>query len=397
MTVSINEIEPNVHHIVADGDNAIEVFLVGTAHISQASVDLADRIIREKSPETVAIELCRSRYESIQDPERWKKTDIITIFRQQKMYVVLTQLMLAAFQKRMGDKLKVKPGAEMISSIKAANELNIPITLADRDIRTTLKRAWSSVRLWTLLKIFFSSLAGSFKDPDISEKEIELLKEGDALQALLAEFSEELPDIKEPLISERDRYLSGKIRASGYKRVVAVVGAGHVPGILNSFNSKIDFDELESIPAPKLMTKLLGMLIPTIVLAAIILGFFFSGAQASAEMVGYWLLTTGAGAAIGAVLCLAHPITIIASAVAAPITTLHPLLAAGWIGGFVEAWIRKPRVQDLETVLDDIGSMRGIWTNRLARVFLVMIVVNITTSVGMIWGTKIVAELFLKS
>ncbi len=390
MSPIITELEPNVTQIELDDKTII---VVGTAHISKQSAELAERIIREKQPEAVAVELCSSRFESLRDPERWKKMDLVSVLRQGRAYVLFTQLMLASFQKKMGDQLKVKPGLEMMTAINTAQDLNLQIILADREIKTTLRRAWSAVGTWSLVKIFFSSLWASLVKPKINEKEIEELKSSDALDALLQEFSDTLPDVKEPLINERDLYLASKMREGDFKSVVAIVGAGHVPGIKAHIGEPINREKLEEIPPASLVSQLLGWGIPTLVTLIIIVGFFTSGAATTLEMAKSWILYTGAAAGLGALLCLAHPLTIISAAVAAPLTTLHPLLAAGWVAGLVEAIIRKPQVQDLETIADDITTIRGLWTNRVARVFLIMILTNLTTTVGMIWGTKIVAHL----
>lgn len=390
MAAHITELEQNVTKIDL-GDRSI--IIVGTAHISQSSAELAERIIREQKPDAVAVELCSSRYQSLRDPDRWKKTDLVSVLKEGRAYVLFTQLMLASFQKKMGDQLKVKPGLEMMVAIKTAEELSIPVILADREIKTTLRRAWAAVGTWSLIKIFFSSLWASIWSPKIDEAEIELLKTGDALEALLEEFSDTLPDVKEPLINERDLYLASTIRDSAYKTVVAIVGAGHVPGIKTNIDLPIDRHSLEIIPPPSTASKVFGWGIPGLISLLIIAGFFTSGASTTLEMAKYWAIYTGIAAGVGSLICLAHPLTILSAAVAAPFTTLHPLLAAGWVAGLVEALIRKPTVQDLETITDDITSLKGLWSNRVARVFLIMIVTNLTTTVGMIWGTKIVAHL----
>lgn len=388
--MDITHIKDNVD-LISLGEKRI--YLVGTAHISKSSAELAEETIREVRPEVVAIELCQGRYDSLKDPERWKKTNIISVLREGKAYVLFTQLMLAAFQKKMGDKLQVKPGIEMLRSAEVANEIGAKILLADRDIRTTLKRSWAAIGAWSLTKLFFSSLFASFDSKEIEEKEIEALKTGDALEALMKEFSDSLPEIQNSLIDERDRFMVSKIRECDAKSIVAIVGAGHVPGMKRYINEEINRALLEEIPPPSLMSKILKWGIPALIVGLFVAGFFFSGASASFEMAKAWVIYTGAFAALGAAISLGHPLSILAAFVAAPITTLHPFLAAGWISGLVEAIIRKPTVADFETIAADLTSVRGIWTNRLARVFLIMILTNLTTTIGVIWGVKVLASL----
>ena len=407
---TIETIEPNVDRIVWEDR---EIILVGTAHISQASVDLARRIITEQKPDAVAVELCASRFDSLKDPNRWRNTDILQIFKEGKMYVLLTQLLLASHQKKMGDSLNVKPGAEMMEAVAAAEELSIPLVLADRDVKTTLRRAWANTKVSSLFKLFFVSLYESFKDlftsiwhrilrKDVPEKksvtfaeEIEKLKEADALDNMLKEFAIALPDIKKPLIDERDLYLASKIREGvpAGKKIVAILGAGHIPGIKKIIDSPIDRTALGIIPPATKTSKFLGIIFPLILTILFIAGFFYGGSSTTLSMATTWILYTGVAAAIGATAALAHPASILAAGISAPITTLHPLLAAGWISGLVEAWIRRPQVKDLETVLDDLGSIKTIYKNRVTRIFLVMILTNLATSVGMIWGAKVVASL----
>lgn len=390
MLPEITNIEPNVDKITF-GDK--EIYLVGTAHISKHSAELASRIIETVQPDAVAIELCKARYESLKDPESWKKTDIIKVLKDGKAAVLFLQLMLASFQKRMGEKLQVKPGLEMLEASNTAKKIGASIILADRDVKTTLRRSWSKVSFISLIKLMWGSIIASWKGNDITEEEIELLKTGDALDALIKEFSEALPDIKEPLIDERDRYLTEKIQNTSYKKIVAVVGAGHTPGMKRLFGTEINITPLDEIPPPALSTKLIGWLFPISILSLFIGGFFYSGASTSLEMAKYWALCTGIAAGAGALICLSHPLTILSAIFAAPITTLHPFLAAGWIAGLVEAWLRKPTVADFDSIANDLVSIRGIWGNRLSRVFLVMMLTNIGATVGMAWGTKVLITL----
>lgn len=369
------------------------VFLVGTAHVSQASVDLVEQTIREINPDSIAVELCASRFDSIRDPDRWRKTDIVTVIRQGKAYLLMAQLFLAAFQKRIGKKLEVKPGAEMLKAIELAESTQKEIVLADREIRTTLKRAWSSLGIWSTTKLFVSLFSGILSPEEIDEAEIERLKSGDVLQNMMAELGESLPGIKLSLIDERDRYLAAKIAASPGEKIVAVVGAGHVPGIKKYIGTEIDIPSLEVEPPRSLLSKTFSWGFPALLVFLIIYGFFVGGAQTSVSMVVTWSLVTGGFAALGALVSLAHPITIISAAISAPLTTIHPFIAAGWVAGIVEALLRKPQVGDIEHIADDLMTIKGLWRNRLSRILIIIAFTNIGGMIGMFVAVPLVASL----
>lgn len=390
MNTEITSIEPNIDLIkVFDR----EIYLVGTAHISKQSAEQVERIIRQVNPDTVAVELCEPRYQSLQDPDRWKKTDIVSVIRSGKTYVLMAQLMLSGFQRKLGKQLNVKPGAEMMAAATTAKELGIPLVLADREIRTTLKRTWASLGFWGVLKLCFSMSAGLFSSEKIDETEIERLKSADALNELMKEFSEKLPKVRTALIDERDLYLTEKIQSAPGRKIVAIVGAGHVPGMKSHFGEKIDLAPLDQIPARGIVTRLVGWLLPIAVLGMLLFGFFQSGENTSAEMIGMWFWINGLFAAFGTALTLGHPLSIMAAFFAAPFTALHPFLASGWVAGLVEAMLRKPLVSDLENIADDISTVKGVFSNRVSRILLVVAVTNLTGTIGAIIGAGSIAAL----
>jgi pheromone shutdown-related protein TraB len=370
-----------------------EIFLVGTAHVSKASADLAEQVIRQVKPDSVAIELCEPRYQSLKNPDRWKNMDIVSVIRQGKAYVLMAQLMLAAFQKKLGDQLKIKPGAEMVRAAEIAEATGARIILADRNVTTTLKRTWASLGFWSMGKLFFAMLGGLFSDQKIDEAEIERLKSSDALDELMREFSKALPEVRISLIDERDKYLAEKIQSAPGTRIVAIVGAGHVAGIKRYLGTKIDIQALDALPPPSPFARLLGMGIPALFVALIVGGFFYSGAETSAHMVGAWILITGGFAALGSLIALGHPLTILSAFVASPFTTIHPLLASGWVAGLVEAMIRKPRVGDLEHIAEDLSTYGGWYRNRVSRILLIMALTNLFGTIGALWGIKVVASM----
>jgi len=312
-----------------------EVILVGTAHVSKTSAELVENTILEHQPDTVCLELDQGRFDSLQNPDRWKETDIFQIIRTGKAYLLLAQLALAGFQKRIASQLGIQPGQEMISGIKTAQDIGAQIELIDREVKLTMKRAWGSAGFFSVIKIVLSLFAGIFSREEMSEKEIEALKESDALSAMMAEFSESLPGVKEALIDERDSYMIEKIRQSKGKKIVAVVGAGHVPGMKEKLNDNIDLSELEKIPPPGSITA------------------FF----------------------------------------AAPFTSLNPTIAAGWVCGLVEALIKKPRVADLQSISEDVTSVKGFWNNRVSKILLVMVFANLGSVAGTFLGVGLISRL----
>lgn len=386
----ITSIEPNVDLIQTGGRS---FYIVGTAHVSKNSADLVEKTIREQNPDTVCLELCQSRYEALSDPERWKQTDIFSVIKSGRAYVLMAQLALSAFQKQLAKEFRIRPGEEMHRAMSVCGELETDIALVDRDVRITLKRAWGKAGFWSLIKMTFSMVLSMFNAKEIAEHDIEKLKEGDELTLMINEFSGALPGIKAALIDERDAFLASKIRDSSGETVVAVVGAAHVPGIKRIFGSSVDIEALEVLPPPKKIFKIIGWGIPVIIVGLVIAGFVTSGRETSEQMVIAWVLVNGIAASIGTMIALAHPLTILTAFVAAPLTSLNPTIAAGWVCGLVEAYLRKPRVVDMENIADDMTTLRGIWGNRVIKILLVVVLANLGSSIGTFVGIGWIAAL----
>ena len=234
-----------LHHLQYDGKNVI---LVGTAHVSRESEQQVKDIIEQEKPDTVCVELCPSRYQSIRQKERWQQTDIVKVIKEKKSFLLLSNLLLASFQKRIAKKFDINPGAEMIKAIETAEEVGAEIHLADRDIRTTLSRTWRAMGLWSKIKLMFQLILSMGEVEDIKEEDIEKMKQEDVLESLLAEVGRSLPILKDILIDERDQYLAEKIKNAPGNKIVAVVGAGHVQGIQNYWDTDIDIRALEQLP-----------------------------------------------------------------------------------------------------------------------------------------------------
>jgi pheromone shutdown-related protein TraB len=283
----------------------------------------------------------------------------------------------------------------MLKAIEMADAGGAQLWLADRDIRTTLSRAWHAMGMWSRAKLIFQLLVSMGQAEDITEEEIERLKQQDVLEALLSEVGRSLPMLKTILIDERDQYLAARIRQAPGAKIVAVVGAGHLPGIKRYWNETIDLAALEQLPPPGKMGALLKWGLPGSIVLLFIAGFFYGGRDAGTDMVVLWSACTGVLAGLGAVLALAHPATVLSSVIVAPFTTLHPMIAAGWISGMVEAFSRKPKVKDLESLPDDILSFKGFWRNKVTRILLVVAFTNIGASVGTLVAFPVIVKMLL--
>jgi pheromone shutdown-related protein TraB len=370
----------NMKHRLRMGDK--DVILLGTAHVSKESTELVQAVIAAEKPDTVCVELCPSRYQSIRQKAHWQDMNIVTVIKEKKAFLLLSNLLLASFQKRIAAKLDIKPGAEMIAAIESGEALGAQIHLADRDIRVTLSRTWRVMGLWGKLKILFQLALSLGEVDDISEQDVESMKQEDMLQLLLADVGKSLPVLKDILIDERDRYLAQKIKTAPGHKIVAVVGAGHVPGIKKYWEDDIDLPALEIIPPKSVWGNIFKWSLPLAIVALIIAGFFWGGAQAGTDMITWWILANGILAGLGATLAMAHPFTVLSSILAAPLTSLNPLIAAGWVSGLVEAFSRKPKVKDLESLPDDILSIKGFWRNKVTRILLVVVFTNLGSTLG---------------
>ena len=369
----------NIDRLNIDGK---EIILVGTAHISKDSIELVKKTIEKEKPDTVCVELCKSRYDSITKSKTWEDTKITELIRDKKAYLFLSNLLLANFEKKMGEQVKVKPGSEMIEAINVAKKKKIKISLVDRDIQTTLKRAWRNMGLKEKFRIFFLLFEGMFfADEQIDEKKIESMKDKDMLNEMLKELGQYIPNIKKVIIDERDAYIAEKIKETKGKKIVAVVGAGHIPGIRKNMEKTTDLKTLEKIPERKNISRYVSWSIPVIFTALIIYGFLGHGAEVTISMLWKWLWINGTLSALGALIALANPITIIVAFLAAPLTSLNPMLAAGWFAGYAEAKMNEPKVKDFES-LSKLNGIADFWRNRVTRILLVVVLANLGSTIG---------------
>jgi pheromone shutdown-related protein TraB len=372
-----------------------EFILIGTAHVSRGSIDEVSGIIRQERPDLICVELDEGRYASITQKESWENLNMIKVFREGKGFLLLANLVLSGFQRRMGAELGVRPGEEMKAALDIAKELGIPHALCDREVQITLRRAWASCGLWNKSKLLATLLTSAFTTEKISAEEIEELKNHNELDGMMKELADYLPEVKETLIDERDRYLAAKIWTSAKEqksheqaRIVAVVGAGHMQGIKNhmekiaSGGSDPDVSALNAIPSRGAVSKALPFLIPLVIAALFVFGFLRGGAGLSLSMLRQYILWNGSLAALGAIIALGHPLAVLTAFLAAPITTFTPFIGVGLFSGVVQAIFKKPRVADAQTLIDDVGSFKGFYHNRITRALLVFFLSQLGGALG---------------
>lgn len=380
--------------------NGRTITLIGTAHISQDSINEVTEAIKTQKPDCVAIELDQKRCDSIKNPDSWRQLDIVKVLKRGEGFLLLANLVLASFQKRMGQNVGVRPGDEMVAAMKVAEELNIPTTMVDRPIQTTLRRAWAKNSLWGKCKLLSAMISSAFTSEKISSEEIEELKNNSEMDSMMKELSDYMPTVKEVLIDERDKYLASHIWESKGSNIIAVLGAGHLPGV-QAYLEKIaagqestDTTEIANIPNKTLGAKIKGWIIPAIIVILIGMGFYFGGKNKGTELVLSWVLWNGALSAIGSIIAAAHPLTILVSFIGAPITSLCPFVGVGFLTGITQAFICKPKVKDIEDLSTDAGSLKGFYKNRVLKVLLVFILSSLGSSIGtFVSGADIISKL----
>ncbi len=370
--------------------NGSHVTLLGTAHVSRASADKVRELLESGEYDAVAVELCHSRYTALQDPTALERMDLFKVVKEGRVPMVAANLALGAYQQRLADQFGIEPGAEQRAAIEIAEARGLPVLQIDREIGTTLKRVAANVPWWKRLGLFAGLLASVISREEISEEEIERLKEGDMLETTFAEFAEDRKDLYEPLIDERDRFMAARIRqelaAGTHKNLLAVVGAGHLKGIVRYLQEDSTppaevVARLDRLPPPSRWPKL----IPWIVVALVLLGFVL-GFQRSPDigwaMVKDWVMINGVLSALGALIAGAHPLTILTAFVAAPITSLNPTIGAGMVTAAVEIWLRKPQVGDFKRLRTDCTTLKGWWRNRVSRTLLVFLFSTLGSAIG---------------
>jgi pheromone shutdown-related protein TraB len=379
-----------------------QFLLLGTAHISSRSVEEVREVILGEKPDRVCVELDAARYNSLTEPNGWQKLNIVEVLRNRKGFLLLANLVLSSFQRRLGASLGVSPGEEMLTAVRLAQEAGIPFSLCDRDIQLTLRRAWARTSFWGKNKMLAAMLSTIFSSEKLTPEEIEKLKSRTTFQSMLDELAAYLPAVKAVLIDERDRYLATRIYQAEGSKVVAVIGAGHVEGIARSLQAlhegtlPADTTSLEGVPSRRRWTSLLGWLIPAAIVGLLAAGFFRSGWQLSLTMLWKWVAVTGTLSALGALITLAHPLTILVAFVGAPITTLNPFIGIGLVTGVLEAILRKPQVADFENLSNDLLTLRGFFRNRVTHILLVFLFSSLGAMIGNFIGIPWLTTLLRK-
>ncbi len=394
MDTTTRNYSSDVHILEVDGR---EIILVGTAHISQQSADLVREVIEAEQPDVVCVELDSQRYKALVERKKWQDLDLKTVIRKKQLSTLLVNLILGAYQKKLGDKLGVMPGVELLEATKVAREKDIPIALCDRDIRITLRRAWNSMSFMNKLMLMSSGLAGIFEKQELSEEKLQEIRQKDVLSELMKELGEAMPALKRVLIDERDHYLAQKILEAEGDKIVAVVGAGHVSGIvdiLSDFQEK-DLAELEVIPPVSPVWKWVGWGIPVLILGSIAWIGYSQGSAAAGDNLLFWILANGIPAGLGALIALGHPFTVLSAFFGAPFTSLTPLIGAGYVSAFVQAYFQPPVVREFESLSEDAGKWSRWWRNKVLRVFLVFILTSLGSVIGTYVGAyEIISNLF---
>lgn len=364
-----------------------QYIIVGTAHISRQSADLVKKVIEEEKPDVVCVELDEKRFKALSEKNRWENLDLKTIIKEKQLSTLMINLVLASYQKKLGEKLGVSPGTELLEATKTAHANNIPIELCDREVRITLRRAWRSMSFWQKMKFMTGGLAGLFEDQELTEEKLSELRSKDVLSEMMEELGKALPVLKRVLIDERDTYIAEKMKRANGKKIVSVVGAGHVKGIINHFNEdqNVKLDEIEQIPPSSPMVKIIGWAIPAIIIGSIIYIGMSKGLTEAGDNALFWFLANGIPSALGAIIAIAHPVTILVSFFAAPFTSLTPVIGAGYVAAFIQVYFQPPVVKEFQTVTTDFNKPAQWWKNKLLKVFLVFIL----TSLGSVFGTYV--------
>ncbi len=366
------------------------ITLLGTAHVSRASADKVRELLAEGDFDAVAVELCPSRYQALIDPDALSKIDLFQVVRQGKATLVAGQLALGAFQQRLAEQFDIEPGAEQRAAINEAEQRGLQLLCIDRDIGTTLKRTLANVPWWKRMGLFSALIASVLSRQEVSEQEIEALKEGDMLDATFAEFAEDRSEIYQPLIAERDRYMAAKLiealRDKPGRHILAVLGAGHLAGTQAALaegmpDTASTIAELETLPEKTRVWRF----VPWLIVLLVFIGFGIGFARSPSlgwSLVWDWVLINGSLSALGALIAGGHPGTVLTAFVAAPITSLNPTVGAGMATAAAELYFRKPTVGDFSRLRHDTTHWKGWWHNRVSRTLLVFIFSTLGSAVG---------------
>ncbi len=370
------------------------ITLIPTAHVSKNSVELVNETIDEVKPDCICIELDQDRYNTLTEPEKYRNTDIVKIIKDKQVGMMLVNLILANYQRKLAVNLNNKSGSEMLAAISKAKENNITLVMADRKIKTTFARIWSNQNFFDKIKLLTGIISAIFDDEKLSEEDIAQLQDKDMLNAALNEISQQFPKIKEVLVDERDKYLAYKIKHAPGKNIVAVLGAAHCVNVPNYIQQDYSIAEYDKIKEKTKLQKMSGWIIPILIVVAIILCFRVDS-NVGLKQIESWILINGSLSAIGVLIAGGHLVSALVAFIAAPITSLNPLLAAGWFAGLLEAKICKPTVADFDSLSEDLNTFKGFRTNKVTKILLVVALANLGSTLGtFIAGLDIIKSIF---
>ena len=373
-----------------------EYILIGTAHVSPLSAETVKQIILEEKPDTVCIELDPGRYKTMTEKQQWSETNFINVIKEGKAGLMFVNILLSNYQQKIAKQFDIRSGQEMVEGIAAAKETNAELVLADRDIQVTFKRVWKGCGFIEKCKLITTIIMSFLDKEEMTEEDLEALKTEDMLTAALTEFGASFKGVKKYLVDERDIYLKEKVKHAPGNKIVAVLGAAHVPGMIAHWDDDDDTQALDEVPPKSKAGKIAGWAI-VIALIAMVAMTFSVNPSSGWEQTRNWLLLTMGGAGLGAVISLAHPLTILTSIVMAPVSAISPVLATGWFAGLAEAYLKKPKVTDFEQLSDDLTHVSGIWKNKITRILLVIIMTNLGCAIGNILGSIGVITIFLNT
>lgn len=396
-TVSSDPLHGQPHEIVErDG---VRYTLLGTAHVSRASVEAVENAINSGRFDAVAVELDAQRLQALTDPDALAKLDLVEVIRKGRVALFAANLALAAYQRRLAEQLDIEPGAELKRAVALAGERGLPVQLIDRDVGLTFRRASQRLGFIGRIKLVAGLGAGLFSSEDVDPDEIEKLKHGDMLESSFGEFASESPALYDTIIGERDRYMAARLRETpsmAHREVLAVVGAGHLAGLsqhlANETGAPRDLlDELESIPK-KRNIPWITLAILAIVLTGIAVGFYRGGLGMGIDLLAVWAMYTGGLAGLGCLLAGGHPLSILTAIVVAPFKPFRLSIPTGAFSALMETRLRKPAYEDFLKLRDDTQTLRGWYRNRVTRVVLVFILTNLGSMLGLwltgfrVWG-----------
>lgn len=369
------------------------IILIGTAHISEESVNEVRKAIETHKPDVVAVELCQRRFESITKKDKWENTPVTALIRSNNAYFILAQTFLSSIQRKLGEEYGVEPGSEMIAAMQEAEKYQIPVALVDRDITVTLKRAWRMMGVREKFKVaweFLKAMVG-FDEEELEDFDLQELMKQDVLSQMMEEFSAIAPSAAKVLITERDSYIAQKIYEESKKgKVVAVVGAGHINGIKNHLQKQdpqVNLQELDAVPKKRFsLVKAVEIAIPVIFFSVIGWIIYSTGVDPwnkIKDIFVIWFLVHGILSAVGVAIARGHPLSIFTAFIAAPFTSLEPFFAPGWFAGLVEAKFRKPLIKDFQE-LSKIQTIRDFLRNKVIRLLMVVALANLGSILGTI-------------